>query len=98
MEKKEVVKIWDNGVIREATKEEIIKMEIEQKQTETEIPYEETLSYGELANLFIRERYTLSEELAIIRQKTEKPDEYTEYFTYCEECKERAKQILGIKE
>lgn len=98
MEKKEVIKIWDNGIIREATKEEIIKMEIEQKQTETEIPYEETLSYGELVNLFIRERYSLSEELAIIRQKDEKPEEYQAYYDYCEECKVRAKQILGIKE
>ena len=98
MEKKEVIKIWDNGIIREATKEEIIKMEIEQKQTETEIPYEETLSYGELVNLFIRERYSLSEELAIIRQKDEKPEEYQAYYDYCEECKKRAKQILGIKE
>ena len=97
MEKEKIIKIWDNGVIREATQEEIIKMEIEQKQIETEIPYEETLSYGELVNLFIRERYSLSEELAIIRQKDEKPEEYQVYYNYCEECKLRAKQILEVK-
>ena len=39
----------------------------------------------------IRERYTLDAELAIQRQRNEKPDYFAEYYAYCEECKRKAK-------
>ena len=55
------------------------------------------MPYDELVNKKIRERYTESQEFAILRQKEEKPEEYEVYYDYCEECKERAKQILGMK-
>lgn len=45
--------------------------------------------------MFIRERYSLSEELAIIRQKKdEKPEEYQAYYDYCEECKAYVKGMI----
>ena len=44
----------------------------------------------------IRQRYSLNDELAILRQRDEKPSEYQEYFAYCEECKSKAKQELGL--
>lgn len=47
--------------------------------------------YESRVNALIREKYTLSQELAILRQKDEKPEEYTDYFAYCEECKTQAK-------
>lgn len=47
--------------------------------------------YGLKVNTLIREKYTLSQELAIMRQHTDKPDEYTEYYAYCEQCKITAK-------
>ena len=47
--------------------------------------------YGNQVNDLIRRRYSLSEELAILRQKEEKPDEYRAYFAFCEECKAKAK-------
>lgn len=47
--------------------------------------------YGNQVNDLIRRRYSLSEELAILRQKGEKPDEYRAYFAFCEECKANAK-------
>lgn len=53
-----------------------------------EIPYEEKVV------ALIREKYSLDEELAIQRQRDTKPDEFQTYFTYCEECKERAKGKL----
>ena len=90
------MKICENGVIRELTQEEIIKMQFEQEEAEKE--HFQSMSYGELVNLFIRERYSLSEEFAILRQKDEKPEEYQAYYDYCEECKVRAKRILGMKE
>lgn len=41
----------------------------------------------------IRERYSLSEELAIQRQRDTKPEEFEAYFNYCEECKVKAKTL-----
>lgn len=35
----------------------------------------------------IRLRYSLSEELAILRQREEKPSEFAAYHAYAEECK-----------
>lgn len=54
----------------------------------------EELSYEELVNDFIRERYSASDEFAVIRQKDEKPEEFEAYYSYCEECKLRARQII----
>lgn len=51
-------------------------------------------SYEELVNEFIRERYSASDEFAIIRQKDEKPEEFEAYYSYCEECKLRARQLI----
>jgi hypothetical protein len=43
----------------------------------------------------IRERYTLNQELAILRQRDSKPDEFATYNAYVEECKAIAKQELA---
>ena len=50
------------------------------------------IGYDERVNNLIRERYSASQEFSILRQKEIKPQEYDEYFRYCEECKQRAKQ------
>ena len=52
-----------------------------------DIPYEEK------AVALIREKYSLDEELAIQRQRDTKPEEFCEYFTYCETCKQKAKMM-----
>ena len=46
----------------------------------------------------IRERYSLSAELAILRQRETKTEEYNEYFRYAEQCKAEVKAELGIVE
>ena len=52
--------------------------------------------YENTVNAKIREKYTLSQELSILRQKDEKPEEYAEYFAYCEQCKATARaEIYG---
>ena len=51
-----------------------------------------TPSYEEKVVSFIRDKYSLDEELAIQRQRDTKPEEFNEYFAYCEECKQRAKE------
>ena len=55
------------------------------------IPESAIYSYDELVNMEIRKRYTQSQEFAILRQKNEKPDEFAEYYAYCEECKKKFK-------
>ena len=35
----------------------------------------------------IRDKYTIDDELAILRQRDTKPEEFAEYNAYCEECK-----------
>ena len=47
--------------------------------------------YKEQVEALIRERYTVSDELAILRQRNTKPDEFAEYNAFCEECKAKAK-------
>lgn len=43
-------------------------------------------------NKKIREKYSLSQELAIVRQKTEKPEEFDEFVSYVEQCKREVKE------
>ena len=51
-------------------------------------------SYHEQVETLIREEYSGSQELAILRQQAEKPEEYQAYFDYCEECKAKVKATL----
>lgn len=51
-------------------------------------------SYEDMVNNKIREKYTSSQEFAILRQKEEKPEEYKAYFDYCEKCKTEIKQKI----
>lgn len=52
---------------------------------------EKQAAYENYVNTLIREKYTLSQELSILRQRDEKPEEYAEYYAYCEQCKAQAK-------
>ena len=44
----------------------------------------------------IRKRYTVNQELAILRQREEKPAEFKEYNSFVENCKAEAKAELGL--
>lgn len=52
--------------------------------------------YPDLVVELIRERYTINDELAMLRQRDSKPDEWLQYNDYCESCKIRARQALGL--
>ena len=71
---------------RDLTPEEVAAMEgMQQPQ----------INYDKLVSDFIRERYTIDQELAINRQRDTKPEEFQEYFDFCEQCKIKAhEQIL----
>lgn len=57
---------------------------------------EKQAQYESFVDQYIRQKYTLSQELAIIRQQATKQAEYNEYFAYCEECKTKAKtEVYG---
>ena len=51
--------------------------------------------YTNLVVTYIRKKYSLNDELAILRQvdnSEEKKQEFDKYKTYCDECKEKAKK------
>jgi hypothetical protein len=52
--------------------------------------------YAALVNEKIRARYDISEELAILRQRDTKPDEFAEYNAFVEQCKAEARAEIGI--
>lgn len=53
--------------------------------------------YAERVNALIRERYSESAELSILRQRDAKPERFVEYNAFCEECKSRAKAELSSR-
>lgn len=53
-------------------------------------------SYDQQVVSLIRECYSADDELAIIRQRDTKPEEFEQYFNYCEACKAKVKQKLGM--
>ena len=79
------MRIFDGKVYRDMTPEEIAEMSAGAEQFERE--YWASIPYDEAVNAEIRKRYSESQEFAILRQKEEKPEEYDQYYAYCEECK-----------
>lgn len=64
--------------------------------TAEELEEKARAEYERKTDRLIRKRYTLSQELSLLRQQQEKPEEYAEYFAYCEACKRAAKaEIYG---
>ena len=72
------MKINDNGVIRDMTAEEIAEYN---NFIPDPIPYEQRVVNR------IREVYSIDDELAILRQRDTKPDEFAEYNAFVEQIK-----------
>lgn len=72
------MKINDNGVIREMTEEEIAEM---QSIVIPPLPYEQRVVNR------IREVYSVDDELAVLRQRDTKPEEFAEYNNFVEKIK-----------
>jgi hypothetical protein len=62
-----------------------------------EIPEETDINYNEEVNNMVRQKYSLSEELAILRQRDSKPEEFAAYNEYAEYCKAEIKKKLNIE-
>lgn len=72
-----------------------IGISVEQCEEVDEIPQTvNTKAYEDKVDSLIRNRYSLSEELGILRQKEVKKAEYDAYFAYCEQCKAEAREWL----
>lgn len=61
--------------------------------TADEIDIEAPLTYSKVVEALIRDRYSVSDELAILRQQATKPEEFDAYNKYAEECKALAQSI-----
>lgn len=53
-------------------------------------------NYIERVKNKIKAKYTVDDEMAILRQRDAKPDEFDAYNSYVEQCKAEAKEELGI--
>lgn len=72
-----------------------VRLSVEQCEEVDEIPQTiNTKAYEDKVDSLIRNHYSLSEELGILRQKDVKKAEYDAYFAYCEQCKAEAKEWL----
>ena len=76
------MKIMVNGVIRDMTPEEIAELEA----TRVIPDYKESIVSA------IREKYSVDDELAILRQRDSKPEEFKEYFDFVESVKQSLKE------
>lgn len=76
------------------TDEQLVQAGYEIKVVEIPEPTPYIPTYEERVVQLIREKYDLDAELAILRQRDSKPEEFAEYNTYCEECKTKAKEEL----
>lgn len=72
---------------RDLTAEEIAQLEAMQQQ-------QPQIRYEQLVSDLIRAKYTVDQELAINRQRHTKPEEFQEYFDFCEQCKQKAHEII----
>ena len=75
------MRVYEDGIYREMTEQEIAEMEANKPN----IPYEQRVVAR------IRERYSVDDELAILRQRESKPDEFAAYNDFVErvKCEER---------
>lgn len=71
------MRVYDNGIYREMTAEEIEAL----KADISPIPYEQRVVNR------IREVYSVDDELAILRQRDTKPEEFAEYNAFVEQIK-----------
>ena len=66
--------------------------------TDEDIQREKEEQYPLLVEQYIREKYTISDELALQRQRNVKQQAFDEYYAYCEECKQRARNELELND
>lgn len=56
------------------------------------------LPYERVIVMLLREKYSVDDEFALLRQEYIKQDEYQEYFNYVESCKQQAKEFVAMRD
>ena len=80
------------------TTEDVFPVQMKKIVQRWEYVKDERPDYSELIVGFIREKYSINDELAIQRQcdnSEEKKAEFDEYNAFCDACKVKAKEILS---
>lgn len=80
------------------TTEDVYTVELKKIQQSWEYVKQEKPDYGELIVKYIREVYSINDELAVQRQwdnSAEKKAEFNEYNTFCDECKVKARADIA---
>lgn len=77
--------------LKNLPREEIVLTE-EQIQKELELAKQQ--EYEDLIVSKIRQRYNINQELAILRQRDTKTEEFEEYNAFVEQCKAEVKNIM----
>lgn len=54
-----------------------------------------SIKYEVLVSTLVRTKYSIDEELAVLRQRDTKPEEFAEYNTFVELCKTKAKEFVA---
>lgn len=78
------MRICENGIYRDMTKEEIAELN---SYTPEPAPYEQRVVSR------VRERYSIDDELAILRQRNTKPEEFEQYNAYVERIKAEERAV-----
>ena len=63
---------------------------------ELPVAFDET-SYKAAVERLIRERYSVADELGILRQRDTKPQEFAEYNAFAEQCKAQARAEIAAE-
>ena len=84
----------ENGIANYAIVNGIL---VERDKSAELVEIKTTIEYPQLVENKIRTKYSVSAELAILRQRDTKPEEFAEYNAFCELCKIEAKTELNIK-
>ena len=80
------------------TTEDVFPVKMKKIVQRWEYVKDERPDYSDLIVGFIREKYSINDELAIQRQcdnSEEKKAEFDEYNAFCDECKVKAKEIIA---
>ena len=76
------MRVYEDGVYREMTEKEIAEM------NELALSF----TYAQRIVLRVRERYSIDDELAILRQRDTKPDEFAAYNDFVEGIKREERE------
>ena len=82
---------WQELLAGQAAGQEIVEDEHGRPALAAPTGTHPTPFYEEQVQMLVRKQYSVADELAILRQRDTKPDEFAAYYEYVEKCKMQAK-------